>query len=149
MTIKWYEYPLWAVVGAICALVLTIIFNISGLTAISSFINASRGLFYVSDSVAVLIALYCVFTPLLEEIIFRYLLFGYLLQRTQKAAASIIITAALFGIYHLNPVQALYGFIMGLLITYSYYRRRILTIPFLVHASANAVALAFTFHPLF
>ncbi len=143
--VKWYEYPLWGLLGAVSALVMTYIFNVTGLTSIESFVKVEEGLFYVSDSIPVLIVLYCIATPLLEELLFRYLLFNLLMKYIKKATVVIVITAALFGIYHLNPVQMLYGFIMGLLITYSYYRSRILTIPFLVHACANAVGLAYTF----
>ncbi len=142
---KWYEYIMWAGIGAFAAFILTLIFNFTGLTGLSSFEDASQGLLGVSESLFVLIALYCLVTPCLEEIIFRYFIFNLLNKRIKKAAVSILITAALFGIYHLNPVQMLYGFLMGLLITYSYYKRPILTIPILVHAAANAVALAYTF----
>ena len=145
VAVKWYEYLMWAGIGALAALILTFIFNITGLTSLSSFEEASQGLFGVSESIWVLIALYCLVTPVLEEIIFRYFIFNLLKKRIKKAAVSILITAALFGIYHLNPVQMLYGFLMGLLITYSYYKRPILTIPIVVHAAANAVALAYTF----
>ena len=135
---------LWALIGALSAFVLTIIFNITGLTDLTSFQNAEGQLFSVSDSVAVLVILYCFATPLVEELIFRYLIFNFLYKHVKRAALAIITTAALFGIYHLNPVQALYGFLMGLIITYSYYRHRSLSIPFIVHMAANAVALAFT-----
>ncbi|WP_034443650.1 CPBP family intramembrane glutamic endopeptidase [Butyrivibrio sp. AE2032] len=145
MKIKWYEFLIWTGIGALAAFILTLIFNVTGLTRVSSFEEASQGLFYVSDSIWVLIALYCFATPLIEELIFRYCIYNLVLKYTKKAAIAIILTAALFGIYHLNPVQMLYGFLMGLLITYSYHRYKILTIPFLVHAAANAVALAYTF----
>ena len=135
---------LWALIGALSAFVLTIIFNITGLTELTTFQKAEGQLFSVSDSVAVLVILYCFATPLVEELIFRYLIFNFLYKHVKRAAVAIITTAALFGIYHLNPVQALYGFLMGLIITYSYYRHRSLSIPFIVHMAANAVALAFT-----
>ncbi len=143
--IKWYIYPLWAAIGAVCAFLLTLVFNALGLTAVESYQEASQGLFYASSSVAVLVVLYCFATPLIEEILFRFFIYNFVLKYIKKAAASIVITAALFGLYHLNPVQMLYGFIMGLVITYSYSRYNILTIPFLVHSAANAVALLFTF----
>ncbi len=143
MKLKWYAYPVWVIIGALTAVLLNYIFNITGMTSLTSFTEAESGLFSVSDSVPVLVILYCFITPLAEEVIFRYLLFNFLSMHIKKAAVAIIITAVLFGIYHINPVQMLYGFLMGLLITYSYYRCKDLTIPFLVHASANAVGLLF------
>ena len=69
MKIKWYEFLIWTGIGALAAFILTLIFNVTGLTRVSSFEEASHGLFYVSDSIWVLIALYCFATPLIEELI--------------------------------------------------------------------------------
>ncbi len=143
--IKWYEYIMWTLIGAVSAFVLTLIFNFLHLTQEASFSEASDNLFGVSSSLAVIIVIYCIATPLLEELLFRYFIYNFVLKYVKRAAASIIITAALFGIYHINPVQMLYGFLMGLVITYSYHKYHVLTIPFLVHAAANAVAIGFTF----
>ena len=142
---KWYICLFWACIGASLAGILNYAANITGLVEDSSFRQAAQGLYYVSPSLPVLIVLYCFATPLIEELLFRYFIFNLLYKYTKRAALSIVICAALFGLYHLNPLQIAYGFLMGLLITYSYYRHRILTVPFLVHAAANAVALAFTF----
>ncbi len=136
---------IWAAIGALAAFVITLVFNVTGLTALESFQNTESPLYNVSNSIWVLIAIYCFATPIIEEIIFRYFIFWLLIKHIKKAAVAIILTAALFGLYHLHPVQILYGFLMGLLITYSYYVNRRLTIPIVVHAAANAVALAFTF----
>ena len=137
-------HALWALIGALSALLLTFAFNVTGLTRLESFQSSESSLYLISDSVAILIMVYCFATPLVEEIIFRYFIFNFLNRRIKKAAVTVVITAALFGIYHIHPVQALYGFLMGLIITYSYYRHRVLSVPFIVHMAANAVALAYT-----
>ncbi len=142
---KWYIYLLYTALGAVLAGVLNFAANITGLVKEESFSQAATGLFYASDHISVLIVLYCIATPFIEELLFRYFIFNLLLKYTKRAALSVIVCAALFGLYHMNPVQIAYGFIMGLVITYAYYRHRVLTIPFLMHAAANAVALAFTF----
>ncbi len=139
-----FTHLVWGLIGALCALVLTFIFNATGLTKLGSFQEAENALFGVSSSIPVLIVLYCFATPMAEELIFRYFLYNFICRYVKRAAVAIILTAALFGIYHLNPVQMLYGFLMGLVITYSYYRHHTLSIPFVVHACANAVALAIT-----
>ncbi len=141
----WYVYLIWAVIGASCAAALTWLFNITGLVEDSSFREAAAGLFGLSSRLYVLAALYCIITPTLEEVFFRFLLFGFIYGRTGKPRLSIIAAAAAFGLYHLNPVQILYGFLMGLVITYGYYRHRNLLIPIIAHSAANAVALLFTF----
>ncbi len=142
---KWYIYLLYTACGAVLAGVLNFAVNITGLVKVESFNEAATGLLSASDHIAVLIVLYCIATPFIEELLFRYFIFNLLFKYTKRAALSVFICAALFGLYHINPVQMVYGFIMGLVITYAYYRHRVLTIPFLMHAAANAVALAFTF----
>ena len=145
LNIKWYVYLIWAAIGAVSSLVLNFLFYYLGLTKVDSYVEAADGLYGISSSISVLIVLYVIATPMLEEIIFRYFIFNFLQRHIKKAAVTILLTAALFGVYHLNPVQMLYGFLMGLIITYGYYKHRVLTIPFLVHATANAVALFVTF----
>ncbi len=142
---KWYIYVLCTAISAALAGVLNFLVNITGLVNDPAFDQAATGLFYASDSIAVLIVLYCFAAPLIEELLFRYFIFNLLLKYTKRAALSVLLCAALFGLYHVNPVQMVYGFIMGLVITCSYYKNRVLTIPFLMHSAANAVALMFTF----
>ncbi|WP_029231714.1 CPBP family intramembrane glutamic endopeptidase [Butyrivibrio sp. VCB2006] len=54
-------------------------------------------------------------------------------------------TALLFGIYHMNLIQGLYAFLMGLVITYSYAVYRKFSIPVVAHICANATALFITY----
>lgn len=55
------------------------------------------------------------------------------------------LTSLLFGIYHMNLVQGLYAFLMGLIITYSYAVYRKFSIPVVAHICANATALVITY----
>ncbi|WP_024867194.1 CPBP family intramembrane glutamic endopeptidase [Butyrivibrio sp. FCS014] len=137
-------YIIYGLISCAVAFLLTLVFNITGLTEIESFQNASDSLMDVGDNTVILILLYCIVTPLFEEIIFRFFLFDIIFHFSKNAVVSVILTAALFGIYHLNPVQILYGFLMGLLITFAYYRYRKLSLVFLMHSLANLVALIYT-----
>ncbi len=142
---KWYMYILWAVIGALAATVLTYVFNITGLVADRSYQEAADGLFNASPYIPVLVIMYCVISPTVEETLFRFLLFGFINKKTGKAPVAILVSSVVFGIYHLNPVQMLYGFLMGLIIAASYHRNRNLLIPIITHAAANAMALVITF----
>ncbi len=53
--------------------------------------------------------------PVLEELIFRFLIMGFLRRHCPFIAANLI-QAAIFGIYHMNVVQGIYAFLLGLLI---------------------------------
>lgn len=144
---KWYVCLIWAALGAFCAAVLTLIFNLLHLVDDPSYQEAAEGLFSASPHLSVMVILYGLVTPVAEEILFRYLTYGFLFKKTGRQVLSVVLTAAIFGIYHLNPVQMLYGFLMGLVITYGYARERNILIPILAHSAANIVALIFTFAP--
>ncbi|MDE7257779.1 MAG: CPBP family intramembrane metalloprotease, partial [Lachnospiraceae bacterium] len=48
-------------------------------------------------------------------------------------------SGVLFGIYHCNPVQGLYGGCMGILMAYLYERMHSFAVPCLFHATANLI----------
>lgn len=54
-------------------------------------------------------------SPLIEEAIYRFFILG-ISERFLGFAVANVIQAALFGILHLNPVQSIYAFLLGLLI---------------------------------
>lgn len=139
-----YAYPVWAAIGAASAFLLTLVFNLLKLTEAPSYTEVANGQFFGGLSMPAMIGLYCIAAPIGEEVLFRFLLFNFL-EKLLNTRVAIPLTAIAFGIYHQNPVQVLYGFLMGLIITCGYAKHRNLLIPILAHAAANAVALAFTF----
>lgn len=79
-------------------------------------------------------------SPLLEELFFR----GVLYQRLKELfspACSAVISAALFGLYHGNLSQGIYGFFMGLLLAYSMEKCQTVQAPIVLHMAANLSAL--------
>lgn len=62
-----------------------------------------------------MILLVAILAPVVEELIFRVLILG-LSEKFMPFAAANLIQAALFGIYHMNPVQGIYAFLLGLLL---------------------------------
>lgn len=61
------------------------------------------------------IVLVALVMPILEELIFRLLIFKALKKVLPFIAANLI-QAALFGIYHMNLIQGIYAFLLGLLL---------------------------------
>lgn len=87
--------------------------------------------------------LYGIVSPIAEEIVFR----GILYNRMKKAlpvTGALMLSALLFGLYHGNVVQALYGFLMGMLIAYVYEKCGSFGYAFLFHAIANAAVYIIT-----
>lgn len=80
--------------------------------------------------------LFGLISPVTEEIVFRGLVFNRM-RRYYPHAAAILVSGALFGVYHGNPVQGVYGGCMGVLMAYLYERMHSFLIPCLFHAAAN------------
>lgn len=82
----------------------------------------------------------CLLAPILEEAIFRGLIFGISLRFLPFIIANII-QAVLFGIYHGNPVQGIYAFILGMFIGYLMHVAGGLLYTMIFHASLNIAGL--------
>ena len=83
------------------------------------------------------IVLYVIVSPLLEEIVFRWLLFNRV-GRLFPGTLTIVITAFFFGFYHGNILQGIYAFLMGLVMGKLMQKEDGLLAPILFHMSANA-----------
>lgn len=78
----------------------------------------------------------CILAPIGEELIFR----GLTLRIMKKAIplwAAVVVQAVLFGIYHMNLVQGVYAFLLGLLFGYIAYRYGSVVPGILLHMVVN------------
>ena len=80
--------------------------------------------------------LYGIISPLAEEVVFRGIIYNRI-RKNCSIIAAVFLSALLFGLYHGNIVQGTYGFIMGILIAYTYERYGRFLHAFLFHAAAN------------
>ncbi len=80
-----------------------------------------------------------VFAPLFEEILFRGLVFESCRERFGGGAA-VFISALLFGLIHVVPVQVVNAFVVGIILGYIYLRTGSLLNVMLLHAVNNAIA---------
>lgn len=82
--------------------------------------------------------------PIAEEFIFRGFILDGLLRK-YKVIPSIIISALIFGIIHVNPWQMAYGTVMGLLLGFIYYKTRSMIYVILWHFANNSTYLLLYF----
>ena len=87
--------------------------------------------------------LYGIVSPLAEEVVFRGIIYNRM-KKHMPVIVSLILSSLLFGIYHGNTVQALYGFCMGILIAYTYEMFGGFVYAFLFHAAANIAVYTIT-----
>ena len=94
---------------------------------------------------AIGLLLYGIISPLAEEAIFRGLIYNRM-KRCFGCGIALVFSAVLFGAYHGNLVQAVYGSILGLLIAYFYELFQNFTAPVLFHGIANISVYVVTYH---
>ena len=85
-----------------------------------------------------------IFAPILEELIFRgIVLEGFL--KNYSPVKAIVLTNVLFGLAHMNPWQFVGAFLMGILISWVYFKTRNLFLPVLMHFLNNLLSFLFLY----
>ncbi len=129
------EYVLLALFAAVFALAVNMLMVLAGLTRISESYQEVAGRQYgVAFGVGLLI--YGLISPLAEETVFRGLIYNRM-RRYFGKILSVVVCGIMFGVYHGNLVQGIYGCILGIAITYSYEWFGSFSAPVLFHAMAN------------
>ncbi|MCR5508387.1 MAG: CPBP family intramembrane metalloprotease [Lachnospiraceae bacterium] len=78
--------------------------------------------------------------PLLEEILFRFVIYK-LVRKVINAWAALVIQAVLFAIYHSNAVQRIYAFLLGLLLGYLIMKTERLLYCIVFHCAFNITGI--------
>lgn len=78
--------------------------------------------------------------PILEEILFRYILFNNLNKFNSKFK-SLIIATIIFAVIHLNLIKIIYAFILGIILNITYIKSNNIKVPILIHISANIMSI--------
>jgi len=78
--------------------------------------------------------------PIVEEIIFRYILVGKL-EKFNNRFFTIILASLIFALMHNGIINVVYTFILGLVLNAVYMKNKNLLYPLIVHSGANLVVL--------
>ena len=87
------------------------------------------------DTICYLVTI-CFIVPLEEELIFRGAVFG-VLRRKMGPLASILITAAIFGVMHRVSIQTAYAIVCGMILTACYYYTEDIFASVIMHSIFN------------
>ena len=129
------DIPLLFILGAVAALCFNIMFALLGITGSSGeYAQVAQKQFALPLWTGIF--LYGVISPFTEEVVFRGIVYNRM-DRLFGRTIAIIGSALLFGAYHGNIVQTLYGFILGVLIAVLYERYGSFLVPVLIHSAAN------------
>lgn len=112
--------------------------SLSAMEAANKSIESGSGLELILTVVIV--------APLIEELLFRGIVFRSL-QKVFPAWISIMLSATMFGAYHINLVQAVYATFMGIVAGIIYHKTNRLIYPMIVHAANNFIGAMQSFIP--
>lgn len=83
----------------------------------------------------------CLVAPLVEELIFREGITGYLLRQGAAPHSAILCSSAAFSLMHLNPAQMPFAFLIGVVLALLYWRTRSIWLSLLMHCVNNSLAV--------
>ncbi len=138
------RYCVTAAIALLSAMGLNLLMNLLGLTGISdAYEETSRAQYGVNFAVGLF--LYGAVSPLAEEAVFRGLIYNRM-KRCFNYPLALCVSALLFGCYHGNAVQAVYGTLLGLFIAWCYEMCGSFAVPVLFHGVANVSMYAMTYY---
>lgn len=126
----------FSVVGSILTSMLSLLFSVTGYQPVTNDISVPMTV----PGLILYFILLAVLPPIFEEIAFR----GILMQSLRRFGDTfaLLISALLFGLFHLNMIQAPYAFLLGLWFGYLVLRTGSLRISMVLHACINLSAAA-------
>lgn len=142
-----WKYVLAVVFAGGLSLALNNLILIGNLSALSSTYETTATSMY-SAPFALQIVCLAILSPIAEELVFRGLMFRRMRENTD-AKLAFIYTAGIFGIFHGNFVQMVYGFLMGLMLAWLCEKYGSVLAPIVAHVTANLIALFATKYHLF
>lgn len=80
--------------------------------------------------------------PIVEEILFRGLIFNRI-KHQYNFLAGLLISSLLFGIYHGNIVQGIYATLLGIFLGFAYHKTKSILIPIFIHMGGNTFVLIY------
>ena len=134
----------FATVGAVVGF--NLLFTLTGFIDKSASYQAVAADQYAANLLVGLVC-YGLVSPVAEELLFRGTLYNCL-RRFSGVKMAIPVSALLFGIYHANTVQGIYGFLMGCLIAYGYEYFGNYKVPVVIHIVANVLAYCLSYTKL-
>jgi hypothetical protein len=134
------KYALASIVIAAClSVALNNIISMTPLVEMSSGFKEANEAFYGSTLVLELVSS-ALFTPILEELVFRGIIFTRLRRELPKYTA-IAMSALIFALVHWNIVQFIYALILGFVLALLMERANHLYAAVLGHITANLIAV--------
>lgn len=101
---------------------------------------------FMSDPVFLFVAV-VILMPVVEEFVFRKIIYNRIKFYSDKVTA-IYLSAIFFGFYHMNLVQGIYAFLVGIILAYLYEEYGDIRMPITLHIAANAASFIMNYFSL-
>lgn len=132
---------IWAVFGVFLALFAqSLAANIERLLGIPLGSNNTQHILKIINTFPLAILVSSIFGPILEEIVFRKILFGALYKRF-NFFVSAIISSVIFALAHMEPQHILLYASMGFTFAFLYVRTRHIAVPIFAHVAMNTLVV--------
>ena len=139
----WILLPL---LGICFAAFMNLLLTLLGVTLTEDPVAENDFMSAFQNKLVLVILIEAVIAPLLEELLFRKVMFG-LLRRVMPVYLAALIVSVVFGVLHFNLPQGLYGFFFSFLLCEVTLLYGTWLAALVVHASANALALFMNYVP--
>lgn len=130
-----------AFLAVVAAFATNIIIAMSGLMEMFPSYTTAVDMTFTGQSPILLIAYTVIGAPLAEELIFRFMTFGRMRYYLGSSWA-IIFSALLFGVYHMNMIQFIYGTVVGIIFAAIYDRSGNIWITIGAHMGINLLSVS-------
>ncbi|MBR3436148.1 MAG: CPBP family intramembrane metalloprotease [Lachnospiraceae bacterium] len=132
--------------GIFFAAFMNLLLALLGITLTEDPVAANDALAPFQNKLIVVILIETIVAPVLEELLFRRVMFG-LLRKVLPLYVAALIVSVVFGVLHFNLPQGLYGFFFSFLLCEVMVLYGTWLAPLIVHATANALALFMNYVP--
>ena len=132
--------------GIFFAAFMNLLLALLGITLTEDPVAANDVLAPFQNKLIVVILVEAIVAPVLEELLFRRVMFG-LLRKVLPLYVAALIVSVVFGVLHFNLPQGLYGFFFSFLLCEVMVLYGTWLAPLIVHATANALALFMNYVP--
>lgn len=141
-----WKYAAVIVLSAAMCLGLNNLINIGNLYTVDEAYAQTMEALYSAPVYSQILSL-GILVPICEEMVFRGLLFQRMRERGTFMQAALF-SSVVFGLMHMNMVQMIYGFLVGMMLAYVYEKYGSVKAPILAHMSMNILSVLATKYSL-
>lgn len=136
------ESILWAFLGIFIAYGAQIVASIieQQLLGVQQTSENTQIITEVAKAMPIFIVVVAVFGPILEEVVFRKIIFGSLYKRFDFTIAALV-SSLVFGLTHLDPVHLLTYTAIGFVFAFLYYKTKRIIVPIVAHVAMNSIVI--------